>query len=94
MKEDCNLSIRAVNHHPVARNSEKSLDVRAEWLEKWVNDGMDYLKNCVFIDESGFDINMRRSRSWAARGPPVVIQVLQQKLFCTQLLMQSLLLVQ
>lgn len=73
MKEDCNLNIKAVIRHPVARSSEKSLYARAEWLEKWVYSGMDYLKNCVFVDESRFDINMRQSRNWAARDPPVVV---------------------
>jgi transposase len=73
MKEECNLSIKTVSRHPVARNSEKTMQERAEWVQKWINDGMDYLKNCIFIDESGFDINMRRSRGWAARGSPAVI---------------------
>jgi hypothetical protein len=73
MKKDCNLNIKAVSRHHFARSSEKSLNARAEWLEKWVYSGMDYLKNCVFIDESRFDINMRRSRNWAARDPPVVV---------------------
>jgi hypothetical protein len=27
MKEDCNLSIKVVTHHPVARNSSTTLDV-------------------------------------------------------------------
>lgn len=75
MKEECNLSIKTVSRHPVARNSEKTMQERAEWVQKWINDSMDYLKNCIFIDESGFDINMRRSRGWATRGSPAVITI-------------------
>jgi hypothetical protein len=29
---------------------------------------MDFSRNCIFIDEAGFDINMRASRAWAPRG--------------------------
>lgn len=68
MKEECNLSIKVVSRHPVARNKEENLQKRADWVEKWVQNGMDYLKNCIFVDESGFDINMRRSRGWSPRG--------------------------
>ncbi|KAI7846699.1 hypothetical protein BDC45DRAFT_542629 [Circinella umbellata] len=67
MKEECNLSIKVVSRHPVARNKEENLQKRADWVEKWVQNGMDYLKNCIFVDESGFDINMRRSRGWSPR---------------------------
>ncbi|KAG2225439.1 hypothetical protein INT45_010075 [Circinella minor] len=68
MKEECNLSIKVVSRHPVARNKEESLQKRADWVEKWVQNGMDYLKNCIFVDESGFDINMCRSRGWSPCG--------------------------
>ncbi|KAG1167496.1 hypothetical protein G6F36_012526 [Rhizopus arrhizus] len=68
MKEECNLSIKVVGRHPVARNKEENLQKRADWVEKWVQNGMDYLKNCIFVDESGFGINMRRSRGWSPRG--------------------------
>ncbi|KAG2209381.1 hypothetical protein INT45_010803, partial [Circinella minor] len=67
MKEECNLSIKVVSRHPVARNKEETLQKRADWVEKWVQNGMDYLKNCIFVDESGFDINMHRSRGWSPR---------------------------
>ncbi|KAG2192806.1 hypothetical protein INT47_005353 [Mucor saturninus] len=64
MKEDCNLSIKVVTRHPVARNSNKTLEARAKFVEEWPAKGMDFMTNCVFLDESGFDINMRRSRDW------------------------------
>ncbi|GAA5795413.1 hypothetical protein HPULCUR_000770 [Helicostylum pulchrum] len=44
---------------------------RADWVEKWIENGMDYLKNYVFVDESGFDINIRRSRGWSPRAKRV-----------------------
>lgn len=26
------------------------------------------MNNCVFLDEAGFDVNIRRTRGWAPRG--------------------------
>lgn len=32
------------------------------------------MKNCVFLDKVGFDINMRRSRGWSRRGAQAIIK--------------------
>ncbi|EIE86270.1 hypothetical protein G6F46_010050 [Rhizopus delemar] len=69
-KEDCNLSIKVVTRHPKERNSQKALEARANWIEEWQNKGLHFMKNCVFLDEAGFDVNMRRSSGWAQRGKP------------------------
>lgn len=39
---------------------------------KWKATDMNYLQNCVFIDESAFDINIKPSCGRAARGTPAV----------------------
>lgn len=74
MKEDCNLSIKVVTRHPGARNSNKTLEARAKFVEEWPTKGMDFMKNCVFLDESGLDINMRCSRAWSQRETEAVIE--------------------
>ncbi|CEG79516.1 hypothetical protein RMATCC62417_13971 [Rhizopus microsporus] len=40
---------------------------------------MDYLENCVFISESGFDINMRPSHGRSIRGTPAMATALTTK---------------
>ncbi|KAG1054585.1 hypothetical protein G6F43_003415 [Rhizopus delemar] len=72
MKEDYNLSIKVVNRHLKDRNSQKTLEARANWIEEWQNKGLHFMKNCVFLDEAGFDVNMRRSRGWTQRGKPAI----------------------
>ncbi|KAG1152798.1 hypothetical protein G6F37_000839 [Rhizopus arrhizus] len=67
MKEDYNLSIKVVTRHPKDRNSQKTLETRANWIEEWQNKGLHFMKNCVFLDEAGFDVNMCRSRGWTQR---------------------------
>ncbi|KAI8877786.1 hypothetical protein K501DRAFT_39160 [Backusella circina FSU 941] len=34
---------------------------------------MDDLKNCVFVHESGFDINIRCSRGWSKKGTQAIV---------------------
>ncbi|KAI8636537.1 hypothetical protein BD408DRAFT_376719, partial [Parasitella parasitica] len=70
MKEECNLSIKVVTRHPQARNSKTTLEARAKWVQK----GMLFMQNYVFLDEAGFDINMRRSRAWSEGGTEAVIE--------------------
>jgi transposase len=63
MKEKYNLSIKKISSHPTARNSPAVIEKRAVWVNEWLEKGMIYLQNCVFLDESGFDINMTRQRA-------------------------------
>ncbi|KAI9366528.1 hypothetical protein BD770DRAFT_450718 [Pilaira anomala] len=63
MKNECNLSIKKISRHPTARNSPAVIEKRAVWVEEWLAKGMLCLQNCVFLDESGFDINMTRERA-------------------------------
>ncbi|KAI8991925.1 hypothetical protein BDF20DRAFT_810811 [Mycotypha africana] len=34
------------------------------------------MQNCVFLDEAGFDINMRRSKAWSQHGRQMIIELL------------------
>ncbi|KAG1130496.1 hypothetical protein G6F42_004120 [Rhizopus arrhizus] len=34
---------------------------------------MDFLTNCVFLDKSAFDINMKRSRAWSNKGTRAIV---------------------
>ena len=35
---------------------------------------MNYLKNCVFVDEAGFNINMRSPNARSVKGTPAIIE--------------------
>ena len=74
MKEECNLSLKIVSCHAIARNCEKTLEAHAAWLKEWTEKGINFLNNCIFVDESGFDINMRRSRGWSAKGSAAIVE--------------------
>ncbi|ORE01738.1 hypothetical protein BCV72DRAFT_320433, partial [Rhizopus microsporus var. microsporus] len=63
MKEKCNLSVKVVTCHLMVRNSNTTLEACIQFVEEWLQKGMLYIQNCVFLDKSGFDINMRHSRA-------------------------------
>ncbi|KAG1458282.1 hypothetical protein G6F56_006432 [Rhizopus delemar] len=68
IREDCNLTIKKVTRHPHARNTDNTLKERHDWVKTWSKTDTDFNSNCVFIDESTFDINMRPPTARFARG--------------------------
>ncbi|KAI8875902.1 hypothetical protein K501DRAFT_299141 [Backusella circina FSU 941] len=75
MKDECNLSIKVATRHSVERNSKTTLEASAQFVKEWIQEkGMLYMQNCVFLGESGFDINMCRSRAWSTRGTQAIIE--------------------
>ncbi|KAI9265464.1 hypothetical protein EDC94DRAFT_647413 [Helicostylum pulchrum] len=70
---ECNLSIKVITRHPVARNQCAKIKERREWVETWSKINMDYTKSCIFIDESAFDINMKPPTARSARGTPAIV---------------------
>lgn len=72
MRDDCNLSLKQTTRWPEARANVDNIQNRYDWVVKWSNTDMDFSKNCVFIDEAGFDINLKPSRAWAPRGQMAV----------------------
>ncbi|CEP15210.1 hypothetical protein [Parasitella parasitica] len=70
MKEEGGLSIKELTLHPKARNDQSKIADRVAWIEKRSKTDMNYLENCIFVDESGFDINMRSPGGWFAIGTP------------------------
>ncbi|CEP12586.1 hypothetical protein [Parasitella parasitica] len=73
IRNECNLTVKRITRHPKARDSPDTLLKRKVWVEKWSQTDMDYLSNCVFVDESAFDINMRPSTARSEKGTPAVV---------------------
>ncbi|KAG2211168.1 hypothetical protein INT47_006287 [Mucor saturninus] len=73
LKTECNLSFKKITRHPAPRNDSTKIAKRIVWVEERSKTDMDYLENCIFVDESGFDINMRPPGGWSAKGTPVIV---------------------
>jgi hypothetical protein len=75
LTEKCNFSLKQASKYNADRNSERTLLLRAEIVSKWKEVGVDFQKNCVFIDEAGFHTQMMRSRAWSKKGDPANVEV-------------------
>ncbi|KAG1039069.1 hypothetical protein G6F43_012582 [Rhizopus delemar] len=73
MRRECNLSLKKVDFHSIERNSPAKIEERHDWVRKWENMDMNLLMNCVFLDESAFDINMKRFRAWSKKGTRAIV---------------------
>ena len=75
MKEECNLSIKVITPYPVARNSRATLDACAKRVKEWIQKGILFIQDCVFLDKAGFDINIHlHSRTSSRRGTQAILE--------------------
>ncbi|KAI8880786.1 hypothetical protein K501DRAFT_190547 [Backusella circina FSU 941] len=75
LTECCHFSLKQASKYNADRNSERTLVFRHDVVRKWKESGVDFQKNCVFIDEAGFHTQMMRSRVWSKKGDPANVQV-------------------
>ncbi|KAI8377348.1 hypothetical protein BD560DRAFT_325896, partial [Blakeslea trispora] len=54
------LSLKKVQLGPLERNNLERIQARKKWVEKIKDMSLDYMSNCIFIDEAGFNANLRR----------------------------------
>ncbi|CEG71969.1 hypothetical protein RMATCC62417_07607 [Rhizopus microsporus] len=87
MRNKFNLSLKEVDFHSIKRNSPAKIEERYGWARNWENTGMSFLTNCLFFDESAFDINMKRSRAWSLL--PDLLPEQTQRSFWTLSLLQG-----
>ncbi|KAI8972954.1 hypothetical protein BDB01DRAFT_749655 [Pilobolus umbonatus] len=73
MRDECNLSIKKSTMWSEARLNSDTIRMRYEWVEKWLGSDMDFSSNCIFNDESGFNINLKASRAWSSKGKDAVL---------------------
>lgn len=72
---ECNLTVKRATLQPLTRNSPDNLEKRHSWIKKWAETtDMNYLQNCVFVDEAGFNINMRSPNARSIRGTPAIVE--------------------
>lgn len=64
----CSISLKRAHFYTVERNTPERILERYEWVKHWMKTDIDYLTNCVFIDEAAFHINLKRTFSWFRKG--------------------------
>ncbi|KAG2226178.1 hypothetical protein INT45_003323 [Circinella minor] len=68
------ITVKKPYFEPEVRNSVENLQTRFEWFMKWKDSDMDFTKNCIFIDEAGFHINMRLNWARSKSGKKAIIK--------------------
>ncbi|KAI8877485.1 hypothetical protein K501DRAFT_41512 [Backusella circina FSU 941] len=71
----CGMSVKRALFRPAERNSDTKIEARFQWVTELLKTDIDYMTNCVFIDESGFNINMKRSMAWAPVGETPRVEI-------------------
>ncbi|RCI00974.1 hypothetical protein CU098_011803, partial [Rhizopus stolonifer] len=75
LKIDMNFAFRRATFHAEKRNNEKNVEERYKWATEIANSDVDFLRNCIFINESGFHVNLKRTGAWGPKGKTPVIEV-------------------
>lgn len=57
----CRINLKKLEKLPAARNSDRVIALRKEKVGEWEKmQGLDFTKNCVFIDEAGFNLHTQK----------------------------------
>ncbi|KAG1058139.1 hypothetical protein G6F43_000083 [Rhizopus delemar] len=86
MTTQCNLSIKQAQFQPVERNSEEKIQQRYDWVQKWQQTDLDFITNCVFLNESAFHVNLKRGMVWSKKRTPAIVTVPMTKAKTTSIL--------
>ncbi|KAG1176101.1 hypothetical protein G6F70_000065 [Rhizopus microsporus] len=73
------VHLKQASKYNAERDSERTLRLRQELVSKWKEICVDFQKNCVFIDEAGFNSQMMRGRAWSRVGEPAKVKVHSRK---------------
>jgi transposase len=69
--QKCKLTLKKLEKLPAARNSDRVLRLRMAKVEEWeATPELDYGKNCIFIDEAGFNLHTQRNYVQCRKGTP------------------------
>ncbi|KAK4521269.1 uncharacterized protein ATC70_011883 [Mucor velutinosus] len=79
MTNDLALTFKKAHFHSKERDSPENIQNRYDWVVKWSQTDMDYMSNCVFIDESAFHINLKRTMAWSEKGTRAEVPVPQTR---------------
>ncbi|CAO3620573.1 unnamed protein product [Cunninghamella echinulata] len=60
-------------------DSSRTIGLRFNIITEWKKVGVDFMKNCVFVDEASFNSYMIRNRARSKVGKPAAVKVPTQK---------------
>ncbi|KAI9478548.1 MAG: hypothetical protein EXX96DRAFT_505072 [Benjaminiella poitrasii] len=79
ISEKCCLALTQASKYTIERDAPRTFNLCYEIINKWIEVGVDFKKNYMFIDEAGFHSQMTRGRAWSKVGTPANVKVHIQK---------------
>jgi len=69
--QKCRITLKKLEQLSAARDADRVINLRTEKVEEWeAMQDLDFARNCVFIDESGFDLHIQRNFGRSLKGTP------------------------
>lgn len=67
----CSSTLKRLYRIVEERNAPRTILQRKNIISEWIKDSnMDYTSNCVFVDEAGFNMHLRRNFGRSKKGVP------------------------
>jgi hypothetical protein len=79
IKKKCMLTLKQAQKYTMERDAPRTIALRFDIITQWKAEGVNFMQNCVFVDESGFHSQMIRNRAWSKRNTPATAKVPTQK---------------
>jgi hypothetical protein len=73
------LSLKNSSLYTMDRDTNRTIWLLYKIITEWKAVGVDFQKNCVFIDEAGFNSHQIRSKAWSLKSEPAQVKVPTQK---------------
>ncbi|KAI8376751.1 hypothetical protein EDC96DRAFT_436268, partial [Choanephora cucurbitarum] len=75
VKKKCHLISKRIVHKYYGKNKDKNVAKRRDAVAYWVSQTIDFMNECVFLDEAGFNRSMLHSYGWSEAGTLYKIDV-------------------
>ncbi|KAI8887893.1 hypothetical protein K501DRAFT_174552, partial [Backusella circina FSU 941] len=75
MKKKCGLTYKRIIPRYYGRNTDETAAKRRDAVAYWVSQNIDFMNECAFLDETGFNRSTHRSYRWSEAETPCKIDV-------------------
>ncbi|CEP07394.1 hypothetical protein [Parasitella parasitica] len=72
-KKERRLTYKRIIPRYYGRNTDETVAKRRDAVAYWFSQNIDFMNECVFLDEAGFNRSMHRSYGWSEAGTPCKI---------------------
>ncbi|KAI9325306.1 hypothetical protein BD770DRAFT_432877, partial [Pilaira anomala] len=76
---DTRLMLKKIERREDNRNKQDTIKERKVYCQSLLTEGVDYMSNCIFVDESGFNVNMVRGQARARPNEPAIVHIESKK---------------